>query len=129
MKKIRILLTTLMLLTATVTFAQQQHYAKPVTTAGFQQTISTDKLVVIDFWASWCGPCRQIAPVVEELAKEYNGRVVVGKVDVDAEEELASKYNISSIPTLLFIKNKKVVQTVVGIKPKAELKALFDKYL
>lgn len=118
----------MLLMMATVTFAQTQQFAKAVTAANYEQTISTDKLVVLDFWASWCGPCKAIAPIVEELAKEYNGVVFVGKVNVDDEESLSSKFNISSIPTLVFMKNKKVVETVVGTKPKADLKALFEKY-
>lgn len=128
MKKIKAIMTVMLLMMATVTFAQTQQFAKAVTAANYEQTISTDKLVVLDFWASWCGPCKAIAPIVEELAKEYNGVVFVGKVNVDDEESLSSKFNISSIPTLVFMKNKKVVETVVGAKSKAELKVLFDKY-
>ena len=128
MKKIKTIMTVMLLMMATVTFAQTQQFAKAVTAANYEQTISTDKLVVLDFWASWCGPCKAIAPIVEELAKEYNGVVFVGKVNVDDEESLSSKFNISSIPTLVFMKNKKVVETVVGTKPKADLKALFEKY-
>ena len=128
MKKIKAIMTVMLLMMATVTFAQTQQFAKAVTAANYEQTISTDKLVVLDFWASWCGPCKAIAPIVEELAKEYNGVVFVGKVNVDDEESLSSKFNISSIPTLVFMKNKKVVETVVGTKSKAELKVLFDKY-
>ena len=128
MKKLKTIMTVMLLMVATMTYAQDTHFAKTVTGANYEQTINTDKLVVIDFWASWCGPCRTIAPIVEELAKEYNGTVVVGKVNVDDEESLSTKFNISSIPTLVFIKNKKIVETVVGVKPKADLKALFDKY-
>ena len=128
MKTLKLTLTALMLMFATATFAQEQHLAKQVTAANYETTVSTDKLVVIDFWASWCGSCRMIAPVVEELAKEYNGTVIVGKVNVDEEEELASKFSISSIPTLLFIKNKKVVHKEVGAKDKETLKKLFEQF-
>ena len=128
MKKIKAIMTVMLLMMATVTFAQTQQFAKAVTAANYEQTINTDKLVVLDFWASWCGPCKAIAPIVEELAKEYNGVVFVGKVNVDDEESLSSKFNISSIPTLVFMKNKNVVETVVGAKTKTELKVLFDKY-
>ncbi len=129
MKNLKLALTSLLLMVASVSFAQEQHFAKAVTATNYQQTINTDKLVVLDFWASWCGPCRTIAPVVEELAKEYNGKVIVGKVNVDDEEQMAADFNISSIPTIVFIKNKKVVETIVGTKGKDELKSLFEKHL
>ena len=77
--------------------------------------------VVVDFWAEWCGPCRLIGPVIEELSKEYEGRAIVGKVDVDANSEVSAKFNVRSIPTVLFIQNGVVVDKSVGAVPKATL--------
>nr|3ZIV_A Chain A, AECA THIOREDOXIN [synthetic construct]3ZIV_B Chain B, AECA THIOREDOXIN [synthetic construct]3ZIV_C Chain C, AECA THIOREDOXIN [synthetic construct] len=89
----------------------------------------SDKVVVVDFWAEWCGPCRMIAPIIEELAEEYAGKVVFGKVNVDENPEIAAKYGIMSIPTLLFFKNGKVVDQLVGARPKEALKERIKKYL
>jgi len=89
------------------------------TDANFQTTVlDNDKLSVIDFWAEWCGPCRAISPVVEELAKEYNGKVNVGKVNVDQNPTLSINYGITSIPAILFIKGGKVVDKQIGAVPK-----------
>ncbi len=85
------------------------------------KVINSDKLVVVDFWAEWCGPCRMITPIIEELSKEYEGRVVIGKVNVDECIEVSSKYGIRSIPTILFIKNGEVVEKQVGALPKNTL--------
>jgi thioredoxin 1 len=83
-----------------------------------QQVLSSDKLTVIDFWAEWCGPCRAIGPVIEELSKEYAGKVNVGKVNVDNNPQLSINYGITSIPAILFIKEGKVVDKLVGAQPK-----------
>ncbi len=83
--------------------------------------LKSDKPVMVDFWAEWCGPCRMVGPVVEELAKEYDGRVVIGKVNVDNNPQVAMKYGIRSIPTILFLKNGEVVDRSVGAVPKAAL--------
>ncbi|MEJ7827171.1 MAG: thioredoxin [Segetibacter sp.] len=89
------------------------------TDANFQTTVlDNDKLSVIDFWAEWCGPCRAISPVVEELAKEYSGKVNVGKVNVDQNPTLSINYGITSIPAILFIKGGKVVDKQIGAVPK-----------
>jgi thioredoxin 1 len=89
------------------------------TDTNFQSTVlDSDKLSVIDFWAEWCGPCRAISPVVEELAKEYNGKVNVGKVNVDQNPTLSINYGITSIPAILFIKGGKVVDKQIGAVPK-----------
>ncbi len=104
--------------------------AKEITDSNFTETVlNSDQLTLIDFWAQWCGPCRAIAPIIEELAKEYEGKAVIGKVDVDQNQEIAMTYNIRSIPTLLFIKNGEVVDKHVGSTTKAVLKGKLDKYL
>ncbi|MEN8192639.1 MAG: thioredoxin [Bacteroidota bacterium] len=83
------------------------------------EVIQSDKPVLIDFWAAWCAPCRMIAPIVEELAQEYDGRVKVGKLDVDSNQQTAIKYGVRSIPTVLVIKNGEVADTIIGALPKA----------
>ena len=89
------------------------------TDANFQQTvIESDKLSVIDFWAEWCGPCRMVGPVVEEIAKEYEGKAIVGKLNVDHNPKVATDFGIMSIPALLFFKNGQVVDKQVGAVPK-----------
>ncbi len=94
--------------------------AQEFTDSNFQEKVlSSDKLSMIDFWAEWCGPCRAIGPVVEELSKEYEGKVNIGKVDVDKNPELSIQYGITSIPAILFVKDGKVVDKLVGSQPKA----------
>lgn len=89
----------------------------------------SEKAVLVDFWATWCGPCRMLAPVVEEVAGEYADRLVVGKVDVDECPELAQRFGIMSIPTLLLFKNGELAAKKVGYMPKAELAAMIDGVL
>ncbi|MCF8214802.1 MAG: thioredoxin [Chitinophagaceae bacterium] len=93
--------------------------AKEFTDDNFQlEVLDSDKLSMIDFWAEWCGPCRAIGPVVEELSKEFEGRVNIGKVNVDHNPQLSMNYGITSIPAILFIKNGQVVDKLVGAQPK-----------
>ena len=94
------------------------HKAIEITDANFEEIINSDKPVLVDFWAEWCGPCRMVGPVVEELAGEYEGKVIVGKVDVDANPQTSMKFGIRSIPTLLVFKNGQIVDKQVGAVPK-----------
>jgi len=101
-----------------------------VTDADFAETIEKgDGLSVVDFWATWCGPCRLVAPVMEELAKDYGGKLRVAKLDVDANPGTAMRYNIRSIPSILFFKDGKHVDTVVGAVPKTYLQRKVQEHL
>jgi thioredoxin 1 len=94
-----------------------------------QEVIQSSNLVMVDFWATWCGPCKIVAPVVEELAKEYEGKVTFVKVNTDENQDLATKYNIRGIPTLMFFKEGNIADQVVGAVPKAQLKSKIDSLL
>lgn len=89
------------------------------------EVLESDKPVLVDFWAAWCGPCRMVAPIVAEIADEYDGSIKVGKVNVDEEPELAARYQVTSIPTLMAFKNGELVNTAVGYRTKAEILELF----
>jgi thioredoxin 1 len=89
--------------------------------------LKSDTPVLVDFWAEWCGPCKMLAPILDELAGEYNGRVRIGKVNIDEFQELAAQYGIKSIPTLLLFKQGQVAEQLVGLRSKRDLKASFDR--
>ena len=91
-----------------------------------REVVQSDKPVLLDFWASWCGPCMMVAPVLKEIADEYEGKVRVGKVNVDEQPALADKFHISSIPTLVLMKNGAIVQTSIGFKSKAQIEAMLS---
>ena len=103
--------------------------ALEITDANFDETIATDKPVLVDFWAEWCGPCRMIGPIVEELANEYGDKAVIGKINVDNNPNTAAKFGIRSIPTLLVFKNGEVVDKQVGATNKAALAGKLDAQL
>ena len=100
--------------------------AVEITDQNFEEIIGSDQPVLVDFWAEWCGPCKMIAPVVEELASEYDGKAVIGKVDVDSNPEVSAKFGIRSIPTLLVFKKGEVVDKQIGAVPKNVLSQKLD---
>ena len=102
---------------------------KVITSTNFEEALATPGLLVIDFWAVWCGPCRILSPVVDELAAEFEGRATIAKCNVDDCDEVASRFGIRNIPTLIFLKDGQMVDRTVGVVPKAELKAKIESYL
>jgi thioredoxin 1 len=94
--------------------------AVEITDATFEELVlKSDKPVMVDFWAAWCGPCRMVAPIMEELSKEFEGKAVIAKVDVDAHQQYAAQFGIRNIPTVLLFKNGELVEKQVGVAPKA----------
>ena len=94
-----------------------------------KEVLQSDIPVLVDFWATWCAPCRMIAPVVDAIAEEYEGRLKVGKVNVDESSSLAIRYGIRAIPTLILFKDGKVVEQLVGVQPKDTIKSIIEKHL
>jgi thioredoxin 1 len=104
--------------------------AVEITDGNFEALVkNSDKVVLVDFWAEWCGPCRMVGPIVEELAKEYDGKAVIGKLNVDNNPNVSMEFGVRNIPTILFFKNGKVVDKQVGAVPKAQLAAKLQAQL
>lgn len=101
-----------------------------ITDSNFEtEVLKSEKVTLIDFWAEWCGPCRAISPIVEELAKEYDGKALIGKVNVDENPEITVKYGIRNIPTILFIKKGEIVDKQVGAVPKSTIEEKLKKHI
>lgn len=96
---------------------------------GFEKALDSGQLLMVDFWADWCGPCKMLAPVIEGLGDEYEGKVIVGKINVDEEQELAIRYGVMSIPTVIFFKGREEVERKVGVLPAAQFTEALEKYL
>ena len=104
--------------------------ALEITDATFEETVlKSEKPVMVDFWAAWCGPCRMVGPIIDEISNEYDGKAVVGKVDVDANQEFAAKYGVRNIPTVLVFQNGEVVSRQVGVAPKNAYSETLDALL
>ena len=103
--------------------------ALQVTDANFDELVNSGKPMVLDFWAEWCGPCRMVGPIVDELATEYEGKVIIGKIDVENNDDVVSQFGIRNIPTILFFKDGVVVDKQVGAAPKATFVAKIDALL
>ncbi len=100
-----------------------------ITNENFESLKNGSQPLVVDFWATWCGPCRMVGPIISELAEEYDGKIVVGKCDVEENEELAVEFGIRNIPTILFFKDGQVAEKLVGAQPKAKLQEKFEALL
>ena len=104
--------------------------ATTLTKKNFKELVlDSDKPALVDFWAVWCGPCKMLTPTIEELAKNYEGKALIGKVNVDDERALAQEYRVMSIPTLFFFKDGKVVEQMIGARPYEEIAKALDKYI
>lgn len=103
--------------------------ALEINQSNFAELKSQDKVVVIDFWAEWCGPCRMVGPIIDELATEYEGKAIIGKCDVDSNDDIAAEFAVRNIPTIIFIKNGKVVDKQVGATTKVALADKLNKLL
>lgn len=96
---------------------------------GFDKALASGQLIMVDFWADWCGPCKMLAPVIEGLGDEYEGKAIVGKINVDEEQELAIRYGVMSIPTVIFFKDGEEVARKVGVMPAAQFTEVLENYL
>lgn len=103
--------------------------ALAITNENYNEVAATSLPVVIDFWAEWCGPCRMLTPIIEEMAKEYEGKAVIGKCDVEAADEIAAKFGVRNIPTIIFLKNGELVDKQVGACKKGDLVAKLEKLM
>lgn len=103
--------------------------AMQITDQNAAELLAGDKLVVIDFWATWCGPCQRLTPIIEQLAEEYKDQAIIGKYNVDEGEDLSTEYNIRNIPVVIFVKGGEVVAKKVGVASKEDLKAIIDQNL
>ncbi len=105
--------------------------AVEVTASNIEETLKSDQLVVLDFWAGWCGPCKMIAPIIDELANDYRGKVIFGKIDTEADDndDIVSDYGIRNLPTILFLKNGEIVDRLVGAAKKSDFEAKIDALL
>lgn len=103
--------------------------ALQITDQSFEGLVKENKVVVVDFWAEWCGPCKMIGPIIDELATEYEGRAVIGKCDVDANTDLPGQFGVRNIPTILFFKNGEMVNKLVGAQPKAKFVEVLNTLL
>jgi thioredoxin 1 len=100
-----------------------------ITDGNFEQTVKTNPILVVDLWAPWCGPCRMVGPVIEQLAAEYAGKVAFGKINVDENQTVPSSFSVMSIPTIIVFHNGKAVERIVGAYPKAHIEAAFKRYI
>ncbi len=103
--------------------------AKIATNSNFAEILASDKPIMVDFWAVWCGPCRMLSPTVDDIAEQYEGKVEVVKCNVDDCQDIAIKYGIRSIPTLIFFKNGEIVKRTVGVVSEAEIKSILEELL
>ena len=104
--------------------------ALEITDSNFEETVlKSDKPLMVDYWAAWCGPCRMVGPIIDDISKDYEGKAVVGKLDVDANQEFAAKYGVRNIPTVLIFQNGEVVGRQVGVAPKATYAEALDQLL
>lgn len=103
--------------------------AQTINTNNFEALVATGKPIVLDFWATWCGPCKRLAPIIEEVAKDYDGRAIVGKCDVEEDEDLAMRFGVRNIPTVVFLKDGQEVYRSVGLVPRAVLEEKINAML
>lgn len=103
--------------------------AQTINTNNFEALVATGKPIVLDFWATWCGPCKRLAPIIEEVAKDYDGRAIVGKCDVEEDENLAMRFGVRNIPTVVFLKDGQEVDRSVGLVPRAVLEEKINAML